>query len=42
MVAAEILEFLKDNKIYSVTLDECHYIVRFFDSDEDAKLSYSE
>eukprot|EP00347_Sterkiella_histriomuscorum_P002829 403366641 len=42
VVAEEILEFLKNNKIYSVTLDECQYIVRFFDSDEDAKLSYSD
>ena len=42
IVAEEIVEFLGDNKIQGVTLDEAQYLVKFFDSDDDQKLSYPE
>jgi Ca2+-binding EF-hand superfamily protein len=38
----EILTFLRDNGVYSVTEAECYRLVRFFDSDEDGRLSLSE
>jgi Ca2+-binding EF-hand superfamily protein len=40
--AQEIQDYLRENNIFGVTLDEAEYIVRFFDSDEDMKLCYSE
>lgn len=42
VVAEEILDFLRENKIYGTTFDEANYLVKFFDSDDDNKLSYSE
>mmetsp|Transcript_7232 Transcript_7232/g.5498 ORF Transcript_7232/g.5498 Transcript_7232/m.5498 type:complete len:107 (-) Transcript_7232:557-877(-) len=42
VVAEEIKDFLKENKIYGVTLDEMDYIVKYFDSDNDQKLSYAD
>ena len=41
-MAEEIMEFLRDNKIHNVTMEEALYLIRFFDSDDDNKLSYSE
>lgn len=38
----EILNFLRDNSVYSVTESEVYRIVKFFDSDEDGRLSYNE
>jgi Ca2+-binding EF-hand superfamily protein len=38
----EILNFLRDNREYSITLRECEKLVKFFDSDEDGRLSYRE
>jgi Ca2+-binding EF-hand superfamily protein len=42
VTASEIIDFLRDNKTYGVSFDEAMYLVKFFDSDEDAKLSYTE
>jgi Ca2+-binding EF-hand superfamily protein len=42
IASEEILDFLKDNKIYSATIEESNYLINFFDSDEDFRLSYSE
>lgn len=42
VVAEEIVEYFKENKIYSVTLNEAQYLITFFDSDEDRRLSYAE
>lgn len=42
VVAEEIIDFLRENKIYGVTFDEAQFLVKFFDSDDDIKLSYSE
>ncbi|CDW77960.1 ef hand family protein [Stylonychia lemnae] len=36
----EILNFLRDNGIHSVTEADCYYVVKFFDSDEDGRLNY--
>jgi hypothetical protein len=38
----EIQNFLRDNREYTVTLKECDMLVKFFDSDEDGRLSYNE
>jgi Ca2+-binding EF-hand superfamily protein len=40
--AVEIIEYLRENKIYGITFEEAFYVVKFYDSDEDDKLSYSE
>ena len=42
METDEILEYLRDNKIYGVTRDEVQYLINFFDTDDDGKFSYSE
>ena len=36
----ELLNFLRDNRVYHVTEPELHQLVRFFDSDEDGRLSF--
>jgi hypothetical protein len=41
-MADEIIDFLKDNKIYSAIIEESDYLIKFFDSDEDSRLSYAE
>lgn len=42
IVAEEIQDYFKDNKIYSVTREEAQYLIHFFDSDNDSRLSYPE
>ena len=37
-----ILAFLNDNRVFDVSLIELDYIVRYFDSDGNGRLSYSE
>ncbi len=39
LTSFEILNFLRDNKVYNVTEAECFRLVKFFDSDEDGRLS---
>lgn len=41
-MANEIIDFLRDNKTYGVTYDEAMALIKFFDSDDDDKLSYTE
>jgi Ca2+-binding EF-hand superfamily protein len=36
----ELLNFLRDNGVHTVTEADCYYVVKFFDSDEDGKLNY--
>ena len=36
----EILNFLRDNREYTISERECYNLVKFFDSDEDGRLSY--
>ena len=38
----EILNFLRDNREYTISEKECNNLVQFFDSDSDGKLSYNE
>lgn len=38
----ELLNFLRDNCVYSVTENECYRLLKFFDSDEDGRLNYNE
>jgi hypothetical protein len=33
---------MNDNRIYDVSIAEAHYLVDYFDIDEDHKLSYKE
>ena len=40
VTSLEILNFLRDNGVHSVTEADCYYLVKFFDSDEDGRLSY--
>lgn len=34
----EILEFLRDNKVYGVTLEEAQYLINYFDTDDDKSI----
>ena len=38
----ELCNFLKDQRVYSISESECYRLVKFFDSDEDGRLSFSE
>ena len=38
----ELVAFLRDHGNYTATEGECHRLVRFFDSDEDGRLSFQE
>ena len=38
----EILTFLRDNRVYDANESECYRLVKFFDSDEDGRLSFNE
>lgn len=38
----ELLNYLRDNNVFSVSESECYRLVKFFDSDEDGRLSLSD
>ena len=40
VTSMEIVNFLRDNGLHTVTEADCYYLVKFFDSDEDGKLNY--
>jgi len=40
--ALEILNFLRDNKEYSITEQDCESFIKFFDQDQDGKLDFDE
>lgn len=40
--SVEIQSFLRDNNVFGVSESECYRLVKFFDSDEDSRLSYQE
>jgi len=42
LTSIQLLNFLRDNCVYSVSENECFRLLRFFDSDEDGRLSYSD
>jgi hypothetical protein len=37
-----IQNFLHDNHVHSISESECYRLVKYFDSDEDGRLSYNE
>lgn len=40
--ATDLYSFLRDNCVSCITETECQRVLRFFDSDEDGRLSYNE
>ena len=40
--ASELLEFFRDNREYTVTLEDCINLIKYFDCDEDGLLSFNE
>jgi hypothetical protein len=42
LTSIQLLNFLRDNCVYSVSENECYRLLRFFDSDEDGRLSYND
>ena len=38
----ELSNFLRDQRSFGITEGECYRLVRFFDSDEDGRLSFQE
>lgn len=38
--SGELLSFLRDNREFTVTERECQDLIKFFDSDEDGRLSH--
>ena len=38
----DILNFLREHCIHSASENDCHRLVKFFDSDEDGRLNYNE
>jgi Ca2+-binding EF-hand superfamily protein len=38
----EIIQFLRDNRVYDVTFEEAKYLVEYFDTDDDFALCYKE
>lgn len=38
----ELLNFMKDHRNFSTSESECHRLVKFFDSDEDGRLSFQD
>lgn len=38
----DFIEFLKDNKVNDISYEEIQYLLNFFDSDNDHKLSFAE
>ena len=40
--AEEIMDFLKENRVYDVTYEEARYLIDYFDTDDDHFLCYKE
>jgi len=40
--AQELIDYLRDNRIFGVSLEEANYVINFFDSDQDGRLAYAE
>ena len=38
----ELLNFLRDNRIWNVNEAECYKLLKYFDSDEDSRLSFAD
>ena len=42
LTSGDILNFLRDNAVFSANESDCFRLLRFFDSDEDGRLSYQD
>lgn len=42
LTSYEIFNYLRDNREFSITLRECDKLIKFFDSDDDGRLSFAE
>lgn len=42
LTAHEIASFLRDNEFEDVSIEECELLIKFFDSDEDGVLNYTD
>lgn len=42
ITAYEIINFLRDNKIFTITERECSELIAYFNSNQDGKLTYKE
>lgn len=42
LTSSQLANFLRDNCVYSISENECFRLLRFFDSDEDGRLSYND
>ena len=42
VTACELLNYLRDQRNFTITETELYRLVKFFDSDEDGRLSFSE
>ena len=40
VTSVDLLNFLRDNGVHNITEADCYYVVKFFDSDTDGRLSY--
>ena len=40
--SVELLAYLRDHRNFTASEAECYRLVRFFDSDEDGRLSFNE
>ena len=38
----EIMDYLRDHRNFTISESECYRLVKFFDSDEDGRLSFQE
>ena len=38
----ELLAFFRDNREFTITINDCYDLLAYFDSDDDGRLSFSE
>ena len=38
----DVVNFFRDNGIMEVNEADCYFVIKFFDSDEDGKLNYTD
>ena len=42
IVPMDFVHFFRENGIMSATESDCYFVIKFFDADEDGKLTYPE
>lgn len=42
LTSCSLLNFVRDNGVYTISENECYRLLKFFDSDEDGRLSHNE